>query len=184
MEGVKLTEYQNKIRNLIILSVLLAAGVALNLIEPPFLYFIAPGVKIGVANIATLFSLYYFGPPSSLLLGFLRPIVASLIKGNFLTIEFILSFVGSIFSSIFMIIFYKIGKNKISTIGVSIIGGIMNNFAQFIVVYIITNNVYLFLYLPILIVSGGLAGFAIGFVTNLLLKRIKEYENEKRKSPW
>jgi len=80
MEGVKLTEYQNKIRNLIILSVLLAAGVALNLIEPPFLYFIAPGVKIGIANIATLFSLYYFGPPSSLLLGFLRPIVVSLIK--------------------------------------------------------------------------------------------------------
>jgi len=83
-----------------------------------------------------------------------------------------------------MIIFYKIGKNKISIIGVSIIGGIINNFAQFMAVYIITNNVYLFLYLPVLIVSGGLAGFAIGFVANLLLKRIKEYENEKRKSPW
>jgi len=112
MEGVKLTEYQNKIRNLIILSVLLAAGVALNLIEPPFLYFIAPGVKIGIANIATLFSLYYFGPPSSLLLGFLRPIVVSLIKGNFLNSWIYLIIVGSISSAIFMIIFYKMRKIK------------------------------------------------------------------------
>ncbi|MGB9750426.1 MAG: Gx transporter family protein [Caldisericia bacterium] len=177
-------EYQNKIRNLIILSVLLASGVALNLIEPPFLYFIAPGVKIGIANIATLFSLYYFGPLYSLLLGFLRPIVVSLIKGNLLTLEFILSFSGSIISTIFMIIFYKIGKKTISIIGVSIIGGIIHNFTQFMVVYIITNNLYLFFYLPVLIVFGGLSGFVIGLICNLLLKRIKEYENERRKSPW
>lgn len=177
-------EYQNKIRNLIILSVLLASGVALNLIEPPFLYFIAPGVKIGISNIATLFSLYYFGPLYALILSFLRPIVVSLIKGNLLTLEFILSFSGSIGSTIFMIIFYKLLKDKISTVGVSIIGGITHNMAQFFVVYIITNNIYLFFYLPVLIFFGGLSGFAIGLITNLLIKRVKEYENEKRKSPW
>lgn len=176
--------YQNKIRNLIILSVLLSSGVALNLIEPPFLYVIAPGVKIGIANIATLFSLFYFGPFYTLILGLLRPIVVSLIKGNLLTLEFILSFSGSIISTIFMIIFFKLGKEKISIIGVSIIGGIFHNFAQFIVIYIITNNIYLLFYLPILIFFGGLSGFAIGLITKLLLKRVKEYENEKRKSPW
>lgn len=176
--------YPNKTRKLIILSVLLAAGVSLNIVEPPFLNFIAPGIKIGIANIITLFSLFYFGPIDSLIISLLRPITVSLIKGNLLTLEFILSFSGSITSTIFMILFFKLLKNKISIIGVSIIGGMTHNIAQFLVVYFITNNIYLFFYLPLLIFFGGLAGFAIGLITKFLLKRIKEYEKEKRKSPW
>lgn len=177
-------EYQSKLRNLIIVSLFLAGGIALNLIEPPILFFIAPGIKIGIANIATLITLYYFGATYSLLVGILRPILVSLIKGNFFTLEFILSFSGSFLATIFMIIFKKIFKDKISIIGVSMIGGIMHNIGQFMMVYIISKIEYLFYYLPILIIFGGISGFVIGYISKFLLKRLKEYEDEKRKSPW
>lgn len=177
-------EYQNKLRNLIIVALFLAGGIALNLIEPPVLFFIAPGIKIGIANIATLITLYYLGATYSLLVGILRPILVSLIKGNFFTLEFILSFAGSILATLFMIIFKKIFKEKISIVGVSMIGGIMHNIGQFAMVYFISKIEYLFYYLPILIIFGGISGFIIGYISKFLLKRLKEYENEKRKSPW
>ncbi|MDI6861192.1 MAG: Gx transporter family protein [Caldisericia bacterium] len=177
-------QYQNRLRNLIIVSLFLAGGIALNLIEPPVLFFIAPGIKIGIANIATLITLYYFNVAYSLLVGILRPILVSLIKGNFFTLEFILSFVGSILATCFMIIFKKVFKDKISIIGVSMIGGIMHNIGQFVMVYFISRIEYLFYYLPILIIFGGVSGFIIGYISKFLLKRLKEYEDEKRKSPW
>ncbi|MCX8094699.1 MAG: Gx transporter family protein [Caldisericia bacterium] len=177
-------EYQNRLRNLIIVSLFLAGGIALNLIEPPILFFIAPGIKIGIANIATLITLYYFNSTYALLVGILRPVLVSLFKGNFLTLEFILSFTGSILATIFMIIFKKVFKDKISIIGVSMIGGIIHNFGQFIVVYYISKIEYLFYYLPILIVFGGISGFIIGYISKFLIKRLKDYEDEKRKSPW
>lgn len=177
-------EYQSKLRNLIMVSLFLAGGIALNLIEPPVLFFIAPGIKIGIANIATLITLYYFGATYSILVGILRPILVSLIKGNFFTLEFILSFAGSILATFFMIIFKKIFKEKISIVGVSMIGGIMHNIGQFIMVYFISKIEYLFYYLPILIIFGGISGFVIGYISKFLLKRLKQYEDEKKKSPW
>jgi len=177
-------EFQSRIRNLIIVSLFLAGGIALNLIEPPILFFIAPGIKIGIANIATLITLFYFGPTYSLVVGILRPIIVSLIKGNFLTLEFILSFSGSFLATIFMIFFKKIFKDKISIIGVSMIGGIMHNIGQFIMVLYISKIEYLFYYLPILIVFGGISGFTIGYVSKFLLKRLKEYEDEKKRTPF
>lgn len=177
-------QYQNRLRNLIIVSLFLAGGISLNLIEPPVLFFIAPGIKLGIANIATLITLYYFNATYALLIGILRPILVSLIKGNFFTLEFILSFSGSILATIFMIIFKKIFKDKISIIGVSMIGGIMHNIGQFIMVYFISKVEYLFYYLPILIIFGGVSGFITGYLSKFLLKRLKEYEDEKRKSPW
>jgi len=171
-------EFQNKLRSLIIVSLFLAGGIALNLIEPPVLFFIAPGIKIGIANIATLITLFYLGEVYSLFVGILRPILVSLIKGNFFTLEFILSILGSILATISMIIFKKIFKDKISIIGVSMVGGIMHNVGQFIGVYFISKIEYLFYYLPILIVFGGISGFLIGYISNLLLKRLKEYEDE------
>ncbi len=177
-------ECQSKLRNLIIVSLFLAGGIALNLIEPPVLFFIAPGIKIGIANIATLITLCYFGATYSILVGILRPILVSLIKGNFFTLEFILSFAGSILATFFMIIFKKIFKEKISIVGVSMIGGIMHNIGQFIMVYFISKIEYLFYYLPILIIFGGISGFVIGYISKFLLKRLKQYEDEKKKSPW
>ncbi len=177
-------EFQNRIKNFIIVSLFLAGGIAINLIEPPVLFFIAPGIKIGIANIATLITLYYFGPTYSIFVGILRPILVSLIKGNFFTLEFILSFSGSIISTIFMILFKKIFKEKISIIGVSMIGGIMHNIGQLSMVFYISKVGYLIYYLPILIFFGGISGFLIGYISKILLKRLKEYEDEKRRSPW
>ncbi len=142
---------QNKIKKLTILSLILASGIALNLVEPPFLFFLAPGIKIGFSNIATLFALYYFGGIEAVLIGALRPIIVSLIKGNIFTLEFILSFSGSISASILMLVFKKAGGKKISIKGVSIIGGITHNLAQFMVIYIVTLNKLLLLYLPLLL---------------------------------
>ncbi len=175
---------QNRVRKLTILSLILASGIALNLVEPPFLFFLAPGIKIGFSNIATLFALYYFGGIEAVLIGALRPIIVSLIKGNVFTLEFILSFSGSISASILMLIFKKVGGKKISIKGVSIIGGITHNFAQFVMIYIMTLNKLLLLYLPLLLFFGGVSGFIIGLITQFLINRLKKFENEEKLTSW
>lgn len=175
---------QNKVRKLTILSLILASGIALNLVEPPFLFFLAPGIKIGFSNIATLFALYYFGGIEAVTIGILRPTIVSLIKGNIFTLEFILSFSGSFTSSIFMVLFKKIGERKISVKGVSIIGGITHNLAQFVVIYIVTVNKLLLLYLPVLLLFGGVSGLIIGLITEFLIGRLKKFEDEEKFTPW
>ncbi|HDJ99827.1 MAG TPA: heptaprenyl diphosphate synthase, partial [Firmicutes bacterium] len=104
--------------------------------------------------------------------------------GNIFTLEFILSFSGSVSAAILMLIFKKMGDKKISIKGVSIIGGITHNLVQFVVIYIMTLNKLLLFYLPLLLFFGGVSGFIIGLITQFLINRVKKFEDEEKLTPW
>ena len=62
-----------------------------------------------------------------------------------------------------------------SIVGISIVGGTLHNVAQCAVgtVFIGLGAIY---YLPLLLVFGALCGAAVGFLSSLILRRIKNGE--------
>ncbi len=58
-----------------------------------------------------------------------------------------------------------------SIVGVSIAGGVSHNIAQLVVAAAVVENLYVFSYLPILLIAGMVTGMLIGIVG----ERIKLY---------
>ena len=64
--------------------------------------------------------------------------------------------------------------NWFSPVAVSVVGGVLHNIGQVIAVCIWYQTPGLALELPLLLVSGTIAGAVIGFVAGLLVKRLEK----------
>lgn len=128
-----------------------------------------PGVKIGLSNIITVCSMYLMGPVVSLIILVLRVVLSGLLFGNLFGILYGLS--GALISFLFMYFAKKI--NIFSVFGLSVLGGVMHNIAQLVVATILISQLKLIYYLPALLISGVLAGLAVGFLSRIIINRIK-----------
>ena len=108
-----------------------------------------PGVKLGLANIVTMLLLYIVGGS-----GF----------------AMVYSAAGAAMSMLVMALLKK--TKKFSSVGVSVAGGIFHNVGQIIVAMIVLETKALAYYLPILILSGLVAGILIGILSGILTKRL------------
>ncbi len=166
-----LTQSLTKLQKLLYTSVFIALAIVLNLIEPPIFTFI-PGPKLGLANLVTVLVLELFGPYDAIIVTFFRTILGSLMKGTLHPIPFFTSFLGAISATLVMALIYKQTKKYFSIVGISIIGGIVNNLIQFFVVLYITRNNAFYYYLPVLLLLGGISGWIIGVIAQLVYNRI------------
>lgn len=129
----------------------------------------APGMKIGLANIVTVWVLYSMGIKPAAIISVLRVLLVGFLFGNLYSIIF--SLAGAAAS---MGVMYALRKIKrFSIIGVSIAGGVTHNLAQTAVAMIVLENARIAYYLPALIIGGVAAGIAIGILGGLLYKKIK-----------
>lgn len=134
-----------------------------------------PGVKLGLANSISLFLLYRDGLSFALYVFFIRLFATSLFTGSFLSPAFVLALSGGLSSLLVMysaISFQKMIKNELlSVYGVSILGAVTHNVAQYAAVYIlIFTEPGLIYYVSVLLVSGILSGLATGRIAQSLLK--------------
>ena len=76
---------------------------------------------------------------------------------------------GAVLSLAGMIALKK--SERLGTVAVSVIGGVLHNLGQILMAWLLMgpNVVY---YLPVLILSGTVAGVAIGLVSALLIRRV------------
>ncbi len=129
---------------------------------------LAPGIKIGLANIVTVFSLYKLGTKDAIYISLGRIILSAVLFGGL--VSGIYSLAGAALSMTVMIILKKI--HFFSVMGVSIAGGVMHNLGQILLATLILNNKGLFYYMGILLITGSLAGTVIGILAGKMLKRI------------
>ncbi len=129
-----------------------------------------PGVKIGFANIVALFLLYTLGAPSAIAVSLVRVVLSSLLFGS--TLSFLYSFAGACLSLSVMMLAKRI--HVFSPIGVSVIGGVCHNIAQTAVAILVMDSLAIAVYLPPLLVSGVIAGVAVGFVGGLLVSKLEK----------
>lgn len=128
----------------------------------------APGIKIGLANITGLLILYRFGWKEAVCVNLLRVGLSGVLFGNLSIV--IYSFAGAVLSLLAMVLLKRI--DKFSVVGVSVIGGVMHNMGQLIVAAVLMENAVILYYLPILVVSGVIAGVLTGLVGAFLHKHL------------
>ena len=70
--------------------------------------------------------------------------------------------------------FQPCGRTGVFTeVAVSVVGGITHNVGQILVAFLLLETGVVFYYLPFLLVSGIIAGIAVGVASSLLVKKIK-----------
>lgn len=127
-----------------------------------------PGVKLGIANLVIIVTLYHMDWRYAMGVNLLRVVVAGLLfTGVFGALY---SLAGAILSMLVMALLKK--TDLFSVTGVSIAGGVSHNLGQILVAATLVSNLKMFVYFPVLIFSGIISGAIIGIVSYLILKRL------------
>lgn len=149
----------------------------------PQLLAFAPGAKLGLANIITMVAIFTLSDKDSFKVVIMRILLSTLIGGTLST--FLYGFSGTILSFFGMILIRRLGPSKVSFIGISAAGGILFNVGQLIVASTIAGSATIMLYLPILSISGIIAGILVGICGNFMMENvatIKRMQSEEAKN--
>ena len=162
---------KNSVYRLTLLSLLIAVAMLLSYIEHLLPSFVPiPGVKLGLANVATVFALYILGVRFAVSVSLVRIVLSALLFGNVLGLVYALS--GATLALLGMCLLKKM--HLFSEVGVSVVGGVFHNVGQIIAAAAVMKTAGLVLvYLPVLLVSGTVAGIAVGVVSGLVIRALK-----------
>lgn len=164
------------LRRMIQLSLLIAAGILMQLIEAFFpVVMIIPGYKIGLANITGLYALYAFGIREMWIVTLLRIVLASLCTGTIFSVSFLLSTAGGLLSLIVMSLAKRAGI--FSIYGVSAAGAAAHCCGQVLAVSLLYQQFFMQLFLPVLLALSIVSGLCIALLTSMLLQRIGHHQN-------
>lgn len=165
------------IKRFSILAVFCAVSIIMGYVESiiPFNFGI-PGVKLGLANLVTVvlisFNNGYFKFKEIILVCLTRILVVGFLFGNMYGI--IYSLCGGILSLISMYFMNK--TNKFGVLGISVLGGVMHNFAQLFVAMVVVDQLKLVFYAPVLLLSGSLFGALLGIIAAIVLPKLEGIE--------
>ena len=129
-----------------------------------------PGVKLGLANIVTVFAVFALGPKEAAMILFVRIFLGAVFAGNFSTILY--SGAGGLLA-----ILVTIGLRKILTHQqlwvAGAIGAIFHSIGQMAVAVAVTGTPGILVYLPMMILCSIITGVFTGLCAQLLLNRGK-----------
>lgn len=130
-----------------------------------------PGVKIGLANGVIMVLLYMVNVKETYAVSIGRIVLAGFLFGNLMMIAY--SLAGGMLSLTVMVLLRKI--KGFSPVGVSVAGGVAHNVGQLIVAAVVLETSRLIYYLPVLLISGTIAGIFVGVVAGEIIKRVPKY---------
>ena len=159
-----------KASKLSLLALSVSLAMILSFVESQIPAMVAiPGVKVGLANIVVVFALYKLGWKYAAVISLTRVFLVGLLFGNGISILY--SFTGAIVSFAAMLLLKK--AKVFSTMVVSVAGGVLHNLGQIAMACVIMGTDVLRYYAPFLILSGTLAGIAIGVLAAIMIRRIE-----------
>lgn len=156
-------------RSIALCAVLTALALGLSTLEslfPVTLIVPLPGVKLGLANIVTVFALYELGAVPALTILTARCLLGGLFAGNLSALLF--SLLGGFTAMLVMIALRRC--RRLSVYGVSIGGAAAHNIGQMAAALITLGNTAVLGYLPFLLAVSLFTGALTGFVSALLLR--------------
>lgn len=160
---------KNRTKKLTALALTISFALILSFVESRVPAFVAiPGVKVGLANIAVIFTLYKFGVKEAVIVSILRAVIVAMLFGT--PVSLMYSAAGAVLSLAVMVLLKKLTPLKEVT--VSVCGGVMHNVGQIGMASILLDTNVVVYYLPFLLLSGTVAGIVVGIASALLIKRI------------
>ncbi len=169
-----------KTKRIVTLSLMVAMSVLLHYLEsliPSFLPI--PGFRLGLANIITLFALYYFDFPSYVFVLVLKVLFVPLISGGF-SIQFFMSLTGSVASFMITTLLYFFIRPSIYSL--SSLSALFHTIGQLLAYAIFFGTFQIFTYVSILGPLSLLTGIFMAIICSILLRRIPDaFKMEERK---
>ena len=156
-------------KRLALYGVSLALALILSYVEYLLpLHFAVPGIKLGLSNAVGLFLLYRLRFRDAAAVSLMRVVLSGILFGSVVTMAY--GAAGAALSLVCMTLAKRFSSLRCT--GVSVIGGVMHNAGQLMVAALLMETGKLVYYLPVLCVSGTVAGVLIGVITGLLLKKV------------
>lgn len=159
-----------KTKRLALAAVLTALALGLSYMErmiPLGLLIPLPGIKLGLANVVTLFALCYLGAPMAFTILGARVFLGALFAGNFSALLY--SAMGGFLALIVMALVLRFCR-RLSVYGVSIAGAAAHNVGQIGAALITLGNSAVLGYLPVLLLAALLSGSITGCLSSLLFR--------------
>ncbi len=132
-----------------------------------------PGVKLGLANIVTVYAVYRYRAVEVAMLVGVRITLGSLFSGNVMALLY--SACGSFLCLLGMLFLKRIIDERHIWIA-SVFGALLHNTGQMAAALLVTQTPALLLYYPFLVVAGCLAGLFTGLCAQFILPRLKLFE--------
>lgn len=129
-----------------------------------------PGIKLGLANIVTVVTLFILGPLYAVTIQVVRIVLSTLLFGSPAGLIYSLS--GGILSVLSMILILSIKRPLFSIVAVSVTGAVFHNIGQIIAASLVVGNLNLAFYLPVLMISGVATGIIVGFISKYLSRSL------------
>lgn len=159
-------------KRLTLLAVLTAAALCVFVLEaqlPPLTP--VPGVKLGVANVFTLFALYVLDAKSALALLLVRVVLGSLVTGQVSAMGY--SLCGGLLSYVLLLLLYRrFPRNQLWAL--SVLSALAHNLGQLLLAGLVMGTAAIFWYAPVLFLAAILTGAFTGLTAQLVLKHWKK----------
>ncbi|MBR4554738.1 MAG: Gx transporter family protein [Ruminococcus sp.] len=160
-----------KLKKLAVLALLTAASLILFVIELNFPTLApVPGIKLGLANIITVYAVYSFTAGETAMVLAVRILLGALIAGEPFTLIF--SFSGGLLCLAGMLLLRKVIDKKHIWV-CSVLGAVLHNVGQLTAAFFVMNTSAVLAYAPFLLAAGCLAGALTGFAAQFVISRLK-----------
>lgn len=137
-----------------------------------------PGIKLGLANLVIVFALFTFGIPEAFIINLARVLLTGFTFTGMTGLFYSMS--GAVLSLAVMCILKKTGR--FSVIGVSMAGGVFHNLGQLLCACLLVSDMKLFVYYPVLAVSGMITGILMGVLACRVIGRMKDLKIPRLRS--
>ena len=150
-------------------GILTSLALILGFLESLFsLSFIAPGVKLGLANSVALLLLCFKDFKGALIVNITRILLSALLFSSPFSLAF--SLTAGVLSVVIMGLLS--GIKSVSVIGFSISGAAVHNLVQLTVASLLFGRA-VWWYLPFLLASALISGGIIGIISSIIFKKMK-----------
>jgi heptaprenyl diphosphate synthase len=137
-----------------------------------------PMLKLGISNIVTLVLILEDRPALAGSVAFLRTIVSAVMIGTLFSYTFLLSFSGAMASVLFTWLFFRWLGDRLSVIGLSVVGAFFNTVFQGIVVVLFFGwDKGILLLLSLFLLLGTVNGIVIGLVVKWVYPKLARERN-------
>ena len=163
----------SKSKRIALCGVLTALALALSLAErmiPLELLIPVPGIKLGLANVVTMFALLFLTPREAFAILFCRVTLAALFAGSVTSFAF--SLLGGLCALTTTWILLHRRESWFSLYGISAASAAMHNVGQIIAGIVIMQSVNVIAYLPLLLIAAIPMGFLTGGILAVLEKHM------------
>ena len=134
-----------------------------------------PGIKLGLANIVTVYAVYHYRAHEVAAMVAVRLLLGAVFSGNFMALLYSAS--GAFLCLVGMLVLRRwIDEKHLWT--ASVFGAVLHNTGQMAAALLVTRTVQLLLYYPFLIVSGCLAGAFTGLCAQMVTARLKGWKRK------